>query len=342
MALGGGVLDPNANPVTGSGGSGNVDGCAATTSEAKLSPVYLVFLLDESGSMGDSKSMNREERWDPVTSALNGFFADASSTGLMASLTLFPKNKNTTMGHAEEQSLPPDCLPEAYVEPVIAPRMLPDASSFSDAIAQVTPPNEFGTPTLPALQGTLTYAQSLLTQDPLRKVAVVLVTDGEPAQCSGNSVENIASAAAAVANTIPTYVIGVGSLTSLNQIAQGGGTDSAFIVSLANPEQTRTEFLAAIEEIRGRSISCDLELPAPPAGKTLDPDKVRVELTASGQGPSELPYDPTCATGLGWHYDDPVNPQRILLCDSSCTSAKADVQGRLDVVFGCVVRDDVK
>jgi len=176
----------------------------------------------------------------------------------------------------------------------------------------------------------------------LRKVAVVLVTDGEPAQCQGNSVEAIAAAAAAVAGTIPTYVIGVGSLTSLHQIAQGGGTQAAFIVSLADPQQTRTELLTAIEEIRGRSISCDLELPAPPAGKTLDPDKVRVELAGSGQAPAELPFDATCANGQGWHYDDPANPQRILLCEGTCTSAKADVQARLDVVFGCEVRDDVK
>jgi len=32
-----------------------------------------------------------------------------------------------------------------------------------------------------------------------------------------------------------------------------------------------------IELIRGRSISCELDIPAPPAGKKLDPDKVVAE-----------------------------------------------------------------
>src|SRR5262249_57473968 len=51
------------------GGDGNM-ACAATSAEAQLAPVYLVFLLDESGSMGDGKNGDRKVKWDPVTSAL--------------------------------------------------------------------------------------------------------------------------------------------------------------------------------------------------------------------------------------------------------------------------------
>jgi hypothetical protein len=339
--LGGGLSDPNAGTGPGMNGTGGSEGCAATNSEAKLNPVYLLFLLDESGSMGEDEA-RRQQRWNPVTAALNAFYADSASAGLMASLNLFPKNKNLTMGVADS-NLPPDCQPADYVDPVTPPRMLPDTTTFAAAIDAVTPPNEYGTPTLPALQGTIQYAESLLAEDPARKVAVVLVTDGEPHQCDGNNVENIAAAAAAVADTIPTYVIGVGeSLQSLHAIAVGGGTEQAFIVPLQNPEQTRTALLAAFDEIRGGSISCELDIPAPPVGKRLDPDKVRVQLTPGGQAPTELPYDANCAAGAGWHYDDPAAPKRILLCDATCSSAKVDTMGKLDVVFGCENREDVK
>jgi len=340
VLLGDGTLtktDPNPGDL-----EEGTEGCAATTSKAELSPVYLLFLLDESGSMGDDESMNREERWDPVTTALKAFFADAASSGLLASLSLFPNDKNKTKGSGTP-SLPPDCAPAAYSTPVIAPRALPDATSFADAISAVSPPNEYGTPTLPALSGTLDFARSLQAEDASRKVAVVLVTDGEPNQCDNNSVTNIATAAAAVAATIPTYVIGVGSsLTSLNEIAVGGGTKSAFIVSLQDPEQTRSQFSKAINEIRGRAVSCELDLPAPPVGMALDPDKVRVELTPAGQAPTELPFDADCLAGNGWHYDNPAAPKRILLCEGTCSSVKVDTMGKLDVVFGCQVRQDVK
>ena len=45
--------------------------------------------------------------------------------------------------------------------------------------------------------------------------------------------------------------------------------------------------------------------------------KVRIWLfviavfAGSGQVPTELPFDATCAGGQGWHYDDPANPQRM-------------------------------
>jgi len=96
VLLGDGTLtktDPNPGDL-----EEGTEGCAATTSKAELSPVYLLFLLDESGSMGDDESMNREERWDPVTTALKAFFADAASSGLLASLSLFPNDKNKTKG----------------------------------------------------------------------------------------------------------------------------------------------------------------------------------------------------------------------------------------------------
>jgi hypothetical protein len=325
----------------GDAGSGVGGGCAAVNEQAELSPVYLVFLLDESGSMGDGDNGNRTEKWDPVTAALRSFFADPASTGITASLSVFPLNQNMGQGAASNQ-MPPACNADAYVDPMVMPRPLPDDKAFADAIATMDPPNEFGTPTRPALEGTIQYAESLLAEDPMRKVAIVMVTDGEPYSCQGNNIQNTAAAAMAVADRIPTYVIGVGdSLDALNDIAEGGGTESAFIVSLDNPEQTRTDLLDAIELIRGRSISCDLDIPAPPAGKKLDPDKVNVQFTPDGQPGVSLKYGTECTGDTAWRYDDATAPKTIQLCDSACSMVKADPAGKLDVVFECVSRPPV-
>jgi hypothetical protein len=322
-------------------GTGPIEECAAANQQAELAPVYLVFLLDQSGSMGDGEHGNRTEKWDPVTAALKAFFADPESSGITASLNLFPLDKNKTDGPASEDT-PADCAASAYVAPAVVPTALPNDKAFADAITALDPPNEFGTPTFPALSGTIDYAKSVLAEDATRKVAIVMVTDGNPVSCQGNTIKNTAEAAAAVAAQIPTYVIGVGdSLDALNSIAEGGGTEKAFIVSLDDPEQTRKDLLDTINLIRGQAISCEIDIPTPPVGKKLDPEKVDVQFTANGKPGVALKYGAECTGDTAWRYDDAAAPTTIELCADACTAVKADAKGKLDVVFGCVKRDVV-
>jgi hypothetical protein len=84
-----------------------------------------------------------------------------------------------------------------------------------------------------------------------------------------------------------------------------------------------------------------LTIPAPPAGKRLDPDKVDVQFTGNGQ-PTSLKYGTECTGDTAWHYDSTTKPTKILLCDATCAAVKADPVGKLDVVFGCVNRPIVQ
>jgi hypothetical protein len=343
ISLGGSTSNSSGNG--GASGGGPIEECAAANQQAELKPVYLVFLLDESGSMGDGKNGNRAEKWDPVTQALNAFFADEQSAGITASLSIFPLNNNKTQSAADED-IAPDCQASAYVAPVVQPTALPNSTAFADAIMALDPPNEYGTPTLPALSGTIDYAKSVLAEDPTRKVAIVMVTDGDPTRCQGNNIANTAAAAAAVAEQIPTYVIGVGkSLTSLNDIAVGGGTEKAFVVSSdgmgQTPEKTRQDLLDAVNLIRGQAISCEIDIPTPPVGKKLDPEKVDVQFSGDGKPASSLKYGTACTGDAAWRYDDATTPTKIELCADACAAVKADAKGKLDVVFGCVKRDVV-
>ena len=80
-------------------------------------------------------------------------------------------------------SQPDDCNVASYATPDAAMRALPDPLAFSTRL-DMTGPNG-GTPTLPALQGAIQYAQQVkagITNG--EKVVIVLVTDGDPNGCN--------------------------------------------------------------------------------------------------------------------------------------------------------------
>jgi hypothetical protein len=310
----------------GPGSSSSFDlSCAGVGQKAMLVPVNLVVLLDRSGSMGDGTNGDPTLKWDPVTAGLDAFFADPDSAGMQAALGFFSNPFAT--------SLIDECNPGEYFVPPPVPMMpLPDTTTFSAKIAQVMPMGD--TPTKPALDGAIGYAQQLQMTSTAR-TAIVLVTDGEPDTCD-SSVQDVALDAAKVAADIPTYVIGVGdNIAGLNDIAMSGGTGQATFVSVGDATQTKNDFLTALEDIRGLVLKCEFPVPSPPANMTLDFSKVNVLYTPSNAAQIELQYDANCANGTGWIYDDPKKPTKVQLCPQTCTTVRADHGGAIDVVFGC-------
>jgi hypothetical protein len=215
-------------------------------------------------------------------------------------------------------------------------RALPDAADFGSAVDGLVV--SCGTPTLPALRGAHSYAASVASQKPNDKIAVVLVTDGEPDACA-STITNVSSEAAAHAPRIPTYVIGLGSsLSNLNAIAVAGGTQQAILVSTNNPAQTSVDLQKALEKIRGVAAACSFQLPKPPDGKALDVNAVNVVFTPPGGAPQTVPYDTACSGGTGWHYDNSAAPTEIELCASSCAAVKANADGKVNIAFGCATQ----
>jgi hypothetical protein len=308
----GGSANNPGNINLGNPGGGVNDKCAESTAKAQLVPVYLVFMIDRSGSM------SQDSKWPTITQGLEAFFADPASAGLYASLAFFKQNN--------------ECDPNAYAAPALAMTALP-SNAFSAAIGNYSPNG--GTPTVPAIQGAILYAQTQVPLHPGSKVAIVLATDGIPNDCN-STVAGVAAASATVASTIPTYVIGVGpEAANLDAMAVGGGTGKSYIVTTGNPAQTATDFQNALASIRGKTLACDFQIPPPPAGKTLDVTKVNVVYTPAGGQAQTLSYSKDCVSGTGWHYDNPASPSRIILCQSSCTTAQAGQGASIDIVFGC-------
>lgn len=313
--VGGGGLGETTKPA-----GGDLAACATQSATAEARPVYLVFMFDRSGSMVEGGS----PKWSSSKAATKAFFESPQSKGISASLTFFPDGGGS-----------PSCSATDYATPQVTMSALPSAT-FGQRLDAQTP--EGGTPTRPALQGAITYAQQVATgQGKDGKVAIVLVTDGIPQSCTNNSINDVKQLASTVAATIPTYVIGVGNqLASLDEIAVGGGTKSALVVQTSNPAQIQADFTKAIEQIKASALTCDYKIPAPPNGEQLDRAKVNVQHVTGG-ATDTLSYNQACTGGTGWQYDDAANPTRILLCGGSCDGVKSKA-GKVDILFGCATR----
>ena len=317
-------FDKGGGGSSGDAGAGTI-ACASSAVEAALSPITLVFMIDRSGSMGEDAA-KKTTKWDPVVAGLKSFFTSPDAKGVSASLGYFPE------GDPDDKDY---CKSATYEKAKFARTALPSAT-LASSIDSISPTAE-GTPGAPALRGALDLASktAAATKQP---AAVVFVTDGDPNKCDSTPAA-VSAIASAYKATVKTYVIGIGNVATLNQVAVAGGTTAAQIVAIGSPTKTKDDFLKTLSKIRGAALPCELAIPKPPVGQTLDFAKVNLSLDASGKK-EDLPQGSDCTSGAGWRYDDPKAPTKILLCPSTCDAAKGG--GKLAVSFGCATKTNVQ
>jgi hypothetical protein len=347
--------------------SGGLDpdaGCAGEATKAVLLPLDMFIMLDRSGSMLEPVA-GGGTKWDAIKAALQTFLTQPglATSGIAVGIQYFgqpasmacPASCNgdadcglygpCTTAHtcASCGNATSSCFASDYAKADvdIAPLHNPQIISLLTSIQAQSP--ETNTPTSAALQGALDYC-SAWAQDPAHASHVVVnvfATDGEPSECvmDQSTIDGIAAAAANASPKILTFVIGVGSaLTKLNGIAAAGGTKKAFLLDTANPN-VQSEFLAALNAIRGTALGCTYKIPQNDGGMT-DLNKVNVQYTPGNGGASEeFPkYQDAAhcpATGDGWYYDDNAHPTQILLCPSTCAKVGKDTMGEVSIVVGC-------
>jgi hypothetical protein len=227
--------------------------------------------------------------------------------------------------------------------PAVPIATLPDAAPALVASIDAQMPNG-QTPTGPALSGAIEQARTYAGEHPDHAVVAVLATDGLPTRCEPLEIADIsgvASAAVAGSPSVRTFVIGVfgpedtGAPANLDAIAVGGGTDAAFIVDTS--QNVSEQFLAALAEIRGTSLGCEFQIPAPTTGERLDYGLVNVDFT-QGMTKTRL-YKVSgvtaCGADGGWYYDDEATPTRIILCPASCVTAEGATDASVEIQLGC-------
>jgi hypothetical protein len=321
--------------------------CAFSTQMGQQQGLDAYMMLDYSASMLESG------KWTGVSSAINSFIAQPTS-GISVGLQYFALPDADGGGIVSGlgalgtlinmiPALGDSCDPSVYAKPAIEIAPLPGvASQIMKSLSSHTTPDT-ATPTSAALQGAINHATAWSMAHPSDATIVILATDGDPDECGTtgstasllSQVETIAAAGVAAKPKILTFVIGVGTETAnLDGIAKAGGTNSAFIVDTS--KSVSTQFLAALNKIRGAALGCQYKIPIPSTG-TTNFSEVNVQFTASGGKPVIVPQVANQAacpqTGDAWYYDNPSSPSQILLCTSTCGTVATG--GTVDVLTGC-------
>lgn len=305
--------------------------CAAQAYEGEAIPLDIYIMFDQSGSM--LNDVGGLTRLDAVERATTTFLRDQASAPISVGLGYFGFQP---IGQTS-------CQPDDYASPSVPVTL--DHEAVLRSLASREPIGE--TPTGAAIRGGCGYAKEWKSANPGHSVVMLLLTDGEPKApmtCStGTCCPTLADAVDAATECrsgdpgIQTYVLGVGPfLDNLQQIAQAGGTDHAYLIGDQDVEQ---KVLQALNAIRGAaSIPCELKLPEAKGGAPLDYGLVNVAYQDSSCTLSTIynvPNPTSCDAQLGgWYYDDPSAPSSIELCGASCDRVSAP-GGRLAFTVGC-------
>lgn len=323
----------------GSGGMASLanefETCAVEAKEAETLPADIVFLIDQSQSMIDRHvppdDPDGPTRWDVLREAVLSFIDSDSSRDLRMGLSFFP-----VPGDEEGGS----CSVADYATPQIGVTALSDGAALLSNAYPETPGGGL-TPSLPALQGALQYARSWgeRPENLERGVAVVWVTDGYQTICDGN-VSDLSALAGAYNNPedgelrVPTFVVGLGVVPNLKEVARLGGTGDGFFV--ADHDDAVKSLEDALRRVANSPSLCEFDFPVAADGSALDPEKVNVQFTPQGSAGSEVVYQTdgaaSCAKEPGWYYDDPENPTKIEVCPSLCGNFGG---GSVSIVVGC-------
>lgn len=312
--------------------------CAAQAYEGEAVPLDIYIMFDQSGSMlNDVGGMTR---LDAVQRAARTFLRDQASLPIGVGLGYFGFQP---IGQTS-------CVASDYASPSVSVTL--DHEAVLNSLATREPIGE--TPTGAAIRGACSYAKDWKKRNTGHSVVLLLLTDGEPKapmSCStGTCCPTLADAVQAAAEcrsgqpAIKTYVLGVGPfLDNLQQIAQAGGTDHAYLIGDQDVEQ---KVLQALNSIRGdASIPCQLKIPAPTGSGELNYGLVNVAYQDSNCTLSTIYNVPSVAScdamSGGWYYDNPAAPSSVNLCGASCDRVSAP-GGRLAFTVGCQTKTIVK
>jgi hypothetical protein len=299
------------------------EACASVSEAADLAvvPADIIFIVDNSGSMDEETLF--------VQTQMNGFSAQIEMSGIdhhVVLISAYPGQPGNDNGICIEAPLGGGSCPEDDNNlPVY--RHVDQKVGSHNALAKL-------------ISTELAWKNSI-RPDSMKHI--VVVSDDE-SELDANSFKN---QFAALDPSYESYVFhaivcpwdcpesaGVGE-TYIDLVDQTGG-----VLGDLCAQDFQVVFDALADAvIQGIPLSCQFDIPPPPMGMNLDPDKVNVELDDGNGSLDEVPRVMDLADCMnhpdGWYYDDPVNPVQIFLCPQTCTKAQGYEMGTINVLFGC-------
>lgn len=317
------------------GGGFEDEACVGTGYEAESFPVDLVLMVDVSTSMVDNM-IDGVTRWELLKNAVAEFVSDPDADEIGMGVDFWSWVSDDS------------CDVDQYADPTVP---IGNLSDNRDAIIEALDDQQPGglTPTYPALAGAIQYAKAHAEANPARQAVVVFVTDGYPTKCDPQDIPTIAELAEeswAENPRVPVFVIGLGAVQNLKQIAVAGGTREPFI---AEGDGSTERLVTALKNITTDTARCEFEIPPSPDPDFLSPDTERVQViyTPGSGDPQEIPRVSgyaACATAPngGWYtggFDANGKPTKIVVCPCSCANFAA---GSVEVSLGCKATPSVE
>lgn len=118
-------------------------------------------------------------------------------------------------------------------------------------------------------------------------------------------------------------------------VAQTGGVEG----NLCDQEFQPVFAAVAQQVIGGAALACSYTIPEPSEGQVFDRDAVNVEFEDSSGSPfpvGRVDSEAECAgVSHGWYYDNPDDPNRIIVCPQTCDTIRDFKEGKVAIKFGC-------
>ncbi len=323
--------------------------CATATLTTSRTPVMLELVVDASGSM-------KGDKWSALVSALDAIAAQMASEAdqnQAVGILVFSDTKDKTVGTGPYPVTDADGV-NRYNDVPIA---FVDAAQRDALRRRVDPPTNASlvTPTHAALLGGFSVLEIAkpTSLPPNAKKVLVLMTDGMPTDDGNDESHPLVAKEAMLASPagpIQTFPVAIGDFndidpTWMGTLAQAGGTAPAGCKAAEASDPSKLcyfqivpngksvtalakEFQDTVNRIRAQASSCELSLPT---SADADPSRVNVIQDDGAGNRTVVPEDAT----NGWTYDDPAHPTKIILHGTACSSATAELHGKVDVLLGC-------
>ncbi len=292
--------------------------CEPTSSTViPLDSKLVVFAVDRTEAMAPS--------WESVKGGLNAFFGDEGTTGIQASLHVFPNSRANEGCSA------------SYAIPQVHPYALPNDALFARVLAANDPGNSASSTA--ALAGAIENARTQAIALEKSTAEIIFVTSGAADTCVGSSywsaLADEAKAAFQGTPSIRVHVIATSDVgDAANEVAKAGGTEKA--VTLADDTSRAADLRGALSSMATPAERCFVDLPE--GFGALAEGRSSLFIGSSQDEASFAPYSATCENGVGYRLDA-SNEHRIELCRTSC--AGANLRGSIRLNSGCATGTDI-
>lgn len=319
--------------------------------EAKLLPVDIVWAIDDSGSMAPS--------FPAIQAALNRFSSDIAGAGIDAHIVLLAG-----------QGI---CVPAPLGSGqcgvggglgggiggggIVAPGRAPDSKTPS--FLHLDTPFGYSAGMGVILDNFPHYKQMLRAD---ARTHLVLTEDGAPPMAPAAVIEHVEGRRGATAAGPWSPALKPGAWTFNGVVCKNGLGGGACLTAFQVPQTTLSLITStggvlsdlsqagaagadpfasllqalATKVIVGAELSCEYDIPPPPAGQSFDRNLVNVLYTQEPQPEKLIPRAPSsCDAKTTWRYDNDTQPTKIVLCPAACSEVRARQGAKLRVQFGC-------